>query len=122
MNLSVRKRWGTAKARCGLESRNSIAVEIRHLATLRFFFAKNLDDEYNRDVSPTTKSAPLMTFAQVCFGLAMMTTTRRRTKLKRYHHNVPTIPKVIRGLMPAYVNPTKSIEIGKSITIMYSRL
>ena len=65
---------------------------------------------------------PLMTLAQVCFGLAMMATTLRRTKLKRYHQNVPTIPKVISGLMPAYVNPTKSIEIGNSITIMYSRL
>jgi hypothetical protein len=47
---------------------------------------------------------------------------QRIAKLKRYHHNVPRIPKLMTGLTPMYVRPANRIESGKSITIMYSRL
>ena len=56
-------------------------------------------------------------------NLAIALIMERRTKLIKYHHNVPKIAKPTRGFMPPplYASPTKMMEIGKSALIMNSK-
>jgi hypothetical protein len=42
-----------------------------------------------------------------------MPMTHRTAKLRRYHHNVPRIPKLITGLTPLCISTTNRIENGK---------
>jgi uncharacterized membrane protein len=41
-------------------------------------------------------------------------TIQRINRLMKYHHNVPTIPKMIHGLTPWYAATTARNENGKS--------